>query len=139
MPGSVLGTGEVVVSKDIDYILMFLFCFDTSKQKICTHAHIVQASIKKKKASKGNRECQCRLGLTGHVQICLWLGSKEKEGEQLKRKGIHWVLGGAFNEWRAWDRRRIAEGSGGVLVGSQNFLLGMLGCLLNIQMKMLNW
>lgn len=28
--------------------------------------------------------------------------------------------------WGTWGKRRIAEGSGEVLVGSQKFLLGML-------------
>lgn len=48
---------------------------------------------------------------------------------------------GAFNEMGSLKRRRVAEGSRGVLVGSQKFLLGLLSwkCLLNTTVKKLSW
>lgn len=88
-----LAPGEIVVNKD-RLTFLFLFCFDTSKQKIYTHAHRVKASLKKKEANKGNRECQGRLGLTGHVRICLWLGGPER------RKGSNYRRQESIGYWR---------------------------------------
>lgn len=43
-----LAPGEIAVSKETGLHSCFLFSFDTSKEKAYTHAHRVNASMKKK-------------------------------------------------------------------------------------------
>lgn len=96
-------------------------------------------SERKRKLVKGTE--RGREGRPGRIcQDLFMVRYTEKEGEQLWKRRIHWVLV-AFYEMRTWGRRRITEGSGEVLVGSQNFLLGLLSCkcLLDIQVKILSW
>lgn len=50
----------------------------------------------------------------------------EKEGEQLWKRRIHWLLGVAFYEMGNLGKEEASRRSGEVLVGSQKFLLGML-------------
>lgn len=79
------GTGVIIaMSKEITLHSCFLFSLLQVNKSIHTYIYIAKVSMKKEKISKGDRELQGSLDLTGLDQDLLMVRrSREEEGEQL--------------------------------------------------------